>query len=165
MKKYSTRQLMKEYQLKEEEFTPLFHQYEALSQEISKPFDETEVVLRTLKKEGAKHFILTHRLTDSTWNLLKQFHLADCIEEVVGIDRNFPRKPAPDSLNDLITRYQMERAETIMIGDRCLDVEAGRNAGVVTCLYDIDQFLHDIPADYVIDNLIKILVIKDKTIK
>lgn len=27
-----------------------------------------------------------------------------------------------------------------MIGDRRLDIEAGKNAGVLTCLYDIDHF-------------------------
>lgn len=52
-----------------------------------------------------------------------------------------------------------------MIGDRRLDIEAGKNAGVLTCLYDIDHFLQDIPADYVVDDLLKILDIKEKAIK
>lgn len=163
MKKFSTRQLIQNYHLKEKEFTPLFHQYEALSQKNSQPFEETEKVLRTLKKQGTKQFVLTHRLTDSTWRLLQQFHLSDCIEEVVGIDRNFPRKPAPDSLNDLISRYQLVKAETLMIGDRSLDIKAGKNAGVLTCLYDKDHFLQEISADFVVDKLIEILDIKEKT--
>lgn len=165
MKKFSTRQLIKEYQLPEEQFTPLFHRYEAASQKISKPFAGTQEVLRLLKSQGAKHFILTHRLSTSTWGLLEQFDLADLIEEVIGIDRNFPRKPAPDSLNDLIQRHQLKKSETIMIGDRRLDIEAGKNAGVLTCLYDIDHFLQDIPTDYVVDDLLKILDIKEKAIK
>ncbi|MGX7036208.1 HAD-IA family hydrolase [Enterococcus hirae] len=165
MKKFSTRQLIKEYQLPEEQFTLLFHRYEAASQKISKPFAGTQEVLRLLKSQGAKHFILTHRLSTSTWGLLEQFDLADLIEEVIGIDRNFPRKPAPDSLNDLIQRHQLKKSETIMIGDRRLDIEAGKNAGVLTCLYDIDHFLQDIPADYVVDDLLKILDIKEKAIK
>ncbi|MBA5266329.1 HAD-IA family hydrolase [Enterococcus hirae] len=165
MKKFSTRQLIKEYQLPEEQFTPLFYRYEAASQKISKPFAGTQEVLRLLKSQGAKHFILTHRLSTSTWGLLEQFDLADLIEEVIGIDRNFPRKPAPDSLNDLIQRHQLKKSETIMIGDRRLDIEAGKNAGVLTCLYDIDHFLQDIPADYVVDDLLKILDIKENAIK
>ena len=97
--------------------------------------------------------------------LFRSFDLADLIEEVIGIDRNFPRKPAPDSLNDLIQRHQLKKSETIMIGDRRLDIEAGKNAGVLTCLYDIDHFLQDISADYVVDDLLKILDIKEKAIK
>ena len=165
MKKFSTRQLIKEYQLPEEQFTPLFHRYEAASQKIPKPFAGTQEVLRLLKSQGAEHFILTHRLSTSTWGLLEQFDLTDLIEEVIGIDRNFPRKPAPDSLNDLIQRHQLKKSETIMIGDRRLDIEAGKNAGVLTCLYDIDHFLQDISADYVVDDLLKILDIKEKAIK
>lgn len=162
MKKYSTHQLIKDYQLNDREFTPLFHYYEARSSKLSKPFDGAEEVLRTLKIQGATHFILTHRLTDSTWELLDAFQLSNHIKEVIGIDKNFPRKPAPDSLNDLINRHQLKKSETLMIGDRRLDIEAGRNAGVATCLFDTDHFLQDIPADYSIDHLTKILDIKEK---
>ncbi len=159
MKKFSTRQLREEYQLEEEEFTPLFHQYERESSLKPQPFAATEEVLHSLKKHGARHFILTHRLTESTWELLGNYGLTDLIEEVVGIDQNFPRKPSPDALNYLIERFEMKKSETMMIGDRRLDIEAGKRAGVLTCLYDIDHFLGEIPADYVIDDLRKILAI------
>ncbi|WP_165006309.1 MULTISPECIES: HAD-IA family hydrolase [unclassified Enterococcus] len=157
MKKHSTSQLRKEKQLTEEEFTPLFHQYEAKSQEISRPFKETQEVLHTLKQQGGRHFILTHRLTSSTWALLETFDLAHLIDEVVGIDQDFPRKPDPAALNHLIHRFQLERGKTMMIGDRRLDIEAGINAGVTTCLYDIDHFLGNIPASYIIGNLKEII--------
>jgi HAD superfamily hydrolase (TIGR01549 family) len=162
MKKHSTRQLVKDYQLNETEFTPLFHYYESQSPKLSQPFEGTKEVLKTLKKQGASHFILTHRLTESTWELLNKFQLSEYINEVVGIDRNFPRKPAPDSLNDLIKRHQLRKSETIMIGDRSLDIEAGKNAGVATCLFDNDHFLGDISADYMVDQLIKILDMTEK---
>lgn len=157
MKKHSTSQLRKEKQLTEEEFTPLFHQYEAKSQEISRPFKETQEVLHTLKQQGGRHFILTHRLTSSTWALLETFDLAHLIDEVVGIDQDFPRKPDPAALNHLIHRFQLERGKTMMIGDRRLDIEAGINAGVTTCLYDLDHFLGNIPASYIIGNLKEII--------
>ncbi len=141
MKKFSTRHLSEQHQLKEEVFMPLFHHYERESLLKPRPFEATEEVLSTLKKRGAKHFILTHRLTESTWRLLREYELAHFIEEVVGIDQNFPRKPSPESLNYLIERYEMQKAETMMIGDRQLDIEAGKRAGISTCLYDIDHFL------------------------
>lgn len=159
MKKFSIRQLREEYQLEEEEFTPLFHQYEREISLKPQPFAATEEVLCSLKKHGTRHFILTHRLAESTWELLGNYGLTDLIEEVVGIDQNFPRKPSPDALNYLIERFEMQKSETMMIGDRRLDIEAGKRAGVLTCLYDIDHFLGDISADYVIDDLRKILAI------
>lgn len=160
MKKYSTSYLINESNLNAREFNELFHRYEKESTEVSRPFPETKQVLEMLKDNGGRHFILTHRLTESTWGLLKEHRLAHLIEEVVGIDQDFPRKPDPASLNYLIDTFHLERTDTMMIGDRLLDIEAGKNAGVATCLYDIDHFLGEIPADYVVGNLNEILTLQ-----
>ncbi|MDQ8217349.1 HAD-IA family hydrolase [Enterococcus faecium] len=160
MKKYSTSYLINESNLNAREFNELFHRYEKESTEVSRPFPETKQVLEMLKDNGGRHFILTHRLTESTWGLLKEHRLAHLIEEVVGIDQDFPRKPDPASLNCLIDTFHLERTDTMMIGDRRLDIEAGKNAGVATCLYDIDHFLGEIPADYVVGNLNEILTLQ-----
>lgn len=160
MKKYSTSYLINESNLNAKEFNELFHRYEKESTEVSRPFPETKQVLEMLKDNGGRHFILTHRLTESTWGLLKEHRLAHLIEEVVGIDQDFPRKPNPASLNYLIDTFYLERTDTMMIGDRRLDIEAGKNAGVATCLYDIDHFLGEIPADYVVGNLNEILTLQ-----
>lgn len=160
MKKYSTSYLINESNLNAKEFNELFHRYEKESTEVSRPFPETKQVLEMLKDNGGRHFILTHRLTESTWGLLKEHRLAHLIEEVVGIDQDFPRKPNPASLNYLIDTFHLERTDTMMIGDRRLDIEAGKNAGVATCLYDIDHFLGGIPADYVVGNLNEILTLQ-----
>lgn len=160
MKKYSTSYLINESNLNAKEFNELFHRYEKESTEVSRPFPETKQVLEMLKDNGGRHFILTHRLTESTWGLLKEHRLAHLIEEVVGIDQDFPRKPDPASLNYLIDTFHLERTDTMMIGDRRLDIEAGKNAGVATCLYDIDHFLGEIPADYVVGNLNEILTLQ-----
>ncbi|MCD4886772.1 HAD-IA family hydrolase [Enterococcus faecium] len=160
MKKYSTSYLINESNLNAREFNELFHRYEKESTEVSRPFPETKQVLEMLKDNGGRHFILTHRLTESTWGLLKEHRLAHLIEEVVGIDQDVPRKPDPASLNYLIDTFHLERTDTMMIGDRRLDIEAGKNAGVATCLYDIDHFLGEIPADYVVGNLNEILTLQ-----
>ncbi|HBK6781869.1 TPA: HAD-IA family hydrolase [Enterococcus faecium] len=160
MKKYSTSYLINESNLNAREFNELFHRYEKESTEVSRPFPETKQVLEMLKDNGGRHFILTHRLTESTWGLLKEHRLAHLIEEVVGIDQDFPRKPDPASLNYLIDTFHLERTDTMTIGDRRLDIEAGKNAGVATCLYDIDHFLGEIPADYVVGNLNEILTLQ-----
>jgi HAD superfamily hydrolase (TIGR01509 family) len=157
MKKESTKSLREKFGLSDEAFTPLFHQYEKESGKTAQPFPETKLVLTQLKEQGKKHFVLTHRLTQSTWDLLAQYDMADLFEEVVGLDKSFPRKPDPASLNYLIRTHKMEKEQTIMIGDRYLDVEAGKRAGVRTCLYDRDHFLGSADADWTVDDLREIL--------
>ncbi|BDP53765.1 phosphoglycolate phosphatase [Enterococcus faecium] len=160
MKKYSTSYLINESNLNAREFNELFHRYEKESTEVSRPFPETKQVLEMLKDNGGRHFILTHRLTESTWGLLKEHRLAHLIEEVVGIDQDFPRKPDPASLNYLIDTFHLEGTVENTTAYMNLDIEAGKNAGVATCLYDIDHFLGEIPADYVVGNLNEILTLQ-----
>ena len=50
--------------------------------------------------------------------------------------QGFPRKPAPDMLLHLMERCHLSPDACMMIGDRPLDVQAGRGAGMLTCLVD-----------------------------
>lgn len=157
MKQRSTKELRETYSLTDEQFSPKFHSYEDSDSRTSPPFKEAKEVLEAIVKSGGKNYILTHRRTNSTWALLKQDNLDTFIEEVVGLDMDFPRKPNPTSLNYLINKYQLKHEETIMIGDRKLDIDAGSNARVATCLFDIDHFLGEIDSTYVVHNLRDIL--------
>lgn len=46
-----------------------------------------------------------------------------------------------------------------MIGDRTLDVLAGKNAGVQSIFYDLDYVLEDIQADYIVRTIPEMLEI------
>jgi len=92
--------------------------------------------------------ILSHRRQASTQALLKKEQLADLVTEVVGPENNFPRKPDPTSLNYLLKQYGLDPKKTVIIGDRALDVDAGKNAGVATIFFDNEDLLTDIQADY-----------------
>ncbi|MFV0559412.1 MAG: HAD-IA family hydrolase [Enterococcus sp.] len=162
MKKDSTKTLHERLGISAEEFNPPFHQYEAEESAVSKSFAETKEVLQAIQLAGGKNYILTHRVTASTWSLLKEEGMEQLVEDIVGIDMDFPRKPNPTSLNYLIEKHQLNKKETMMLGDRRLDIEAGINAGVDTCLYDIDHFLGEIPATYVVDDLRQVLPLMSK---
>jgi phosphoglycolate phosphatase-like HAD superfamily hydrolase len=50
-------------------------------------------------------------------------------------DDGYPRKPDPAAFEAALREYGLERAETIAIGDRDIDVLAGQAAGLFTCLF------------------------------
>ncbi|MEG0373214.1 MAG: HAD-IA family hydrolase, partial [Enterococcus sp.] len=79
------------------------------------------------------------------------------ITEVVGSDSAFPRKPNPSAINYFVEKYQLDRKQTFMIGDRKLDIEAGNNAKTNTVFYDLDHFKQEINATYRINNLKEML--------
>ncbi|MFC4771662.1 HAD-IA family hydrolase [Enterococcus hermanniensis] len=153
IKEESIRQMIIDWKLPVPDFYRVYHDYEAKQNKDSFPFNETREMLEELQAIGGQHFILTHRTVESTWSLLKRDGLEDLIVAIIGSDSNFPRKPDPTALNYLMETYQMDRAQTVMIGDRQLDIEAGNNAHVRTCFFDLDHFDQAINATYFINNL------------
>jgi HAD superfamily hydrolase (TIGR01549 family) len=135
-----------------------YHEIEHTIQREPLPFEETRAVIEELSKRGAKNFILTHR--DGTVSeFLAQDGLLDYFTEIINAKDGFPAKPAPDSLNYIIEKHHLKKPESVMVGDRSLDILAGKNAGIDTILYDIDGFLGEIPATYTVHHLKDILQI------
>lgn len=157
IKKESLGRLIKETGIEKAAFDDFFVPKEASRLAEIIPFSETKQVIEGLLEKGAQHFVLTHRKVASTKELLQRDGLLDDFVGILGEDSGFPRKPAPDAILHFVHQFELLPEETLMIGDRRLDVEAGRNAGVKTCLFDPDGFLGQIPADFHISSLEELL--------
>ena len=71
-------------------------------------------------------------------------------------DKTYPRKPAPDALLVLVERYSLDLSRSVMIGDRDIDVLAGRNAGMAGILIDDENFYPDLEVEHKVKSLIEI---------
>ena len=112
-------------------------------------FPEIKPILEKSISLGKKNYIYTHS-GDIVLDMLKNMGLDGCFSGIVTADHGFPQKPAPDALNALIARHQLDRAECVMIGDRELDVMAGVNAGIASIAMDPDGLCpKGLPAPYV----------------
>jgi len=104
----------------------------------AKPFSGVNELLDLALNNDGGNFLLTHR-DEQAKDLLAKFDLLDKFSGFVTSADKFPRKPKPDSLNWLKKTYDLSNDQTMMIGDRQLDVEAGNNANVFTALFDLDR--------------------------
>ena len=91
-------------------------------------------ILQMLKERGARHFIYTHR-GSSTVPILKNLGMYDYFTEIITAEDGYPRKPAPDAVNYFINKYHLDPKKTFYVGDRRIDMECGKNAGIGTILY------------------------------
>lgn len=66
------------------------------------------------------------------------------------------RKPKPGLIYQAAERYNIDIAESIMIGDSVSDIEAGKRAGCMTGYIGDVEFLGDVVPDYVGENLVDI---------
>lgn len=125
----------------EEETGFRFEDMKARYQEISggkkleiRPFPESVPVLARLAEQGCEHFVFTHR-GRTTLPVLGNTGLAPFFREVVSMEEGFPRKPAPDALLYLIGKYGLDPASTFYVGDRTLDMDCAKNAGIRGVLF------------------------------
>lgn len=107
------------------------------AEELEKPilFSGAKKVLKSLSVNGKKNFMISHR-NHQVLTILSAAEIDSYFTEVVTADNGFKRKPAPESINYLLSKYKLNPKKTVMIGDRSLDIEAGNAAGVETIYFD-----------------------------
>ena len=69
--------------------------------------------------------------------------MEDCFDDYVTSEDKFPGKPAPDAILTIMKRNHLEQAETIMVGDREIDGQSGKNAGISGALVNFYPRLPD----------------------
>lgn len=100
-----------------------------------RPFPGVKHVLQSVVHHGGMNLIATHRGKDSLLPMLKYHRLYSLFTDMLSIQDGFPRKPNPAMFTTLIERHGIKREETITIGDRDVDLEAGKAAGIRVILY------------------------------
>ncbi len=98
------------------------------------PIPHTKETLAFLQERNGQHFVVTHR-GESAYSMLKEQGLFPYFKEIITAADGFPRKPAPDAVNFLIEKYDLDRAHTYYVGDRIIDMECAKNAGIKGILY------------------------------
>jgi phosphoglycolate phosphatase-like HAD superfamily hydrolase len=84
---------------------------------------------------GGMNTIFTHRAHQSLRRFLDHHGITPLFADTLSVDAGYPRKPDPAGFITLIERHHMPRAEVLVIGDRDLDIQAGQEAGVQTCMF------------------------------
>ena len=115
-----------------------FRAFERLHFSLALPLPGIPEAMARLHAMGVRQMLLTHR-DQTALEGLKAHHLDVFLQDAVTAEMGFPRKPDPSGLRYLLDRAGISPEETVMVGDRPLDVQAGRAAGTKTCLLDPEK--------------------------
>ncbi|WP_181189909.1 HAD-IA family hydrolase [Bombilactobacillus bombi] len=113
-------------------------------------------VLREIIQKGGHNYLWTHR-DDLVLEILERQHIRQYFTAVISSQQHFERKPSPQALNYLVQTYNLKPDVSAMIGDRALDIQAGKNAGLQTIYYDVDNFHDSNGADQIVTQLPQII--------
>ena len=101
---------------------------------------------------GGTHSLVTHRSLAASLNGLKALGIAEYFAHPVTADDRLPRKPAPDMLLHLLKETGWSAGSCLMLGDRSIDTDAARAAGIAGCLIDPEHRFSDAQADIRLDS-------------
>lgn len=109
--------------------------YDAIGAAYQPPFPGVIDICQYMLANGGQNFIVTHRERESLQQLLATYVMADYFSDVIAQEDDYPRKPDPLSLETLLARHALPRETGLVIGDRPIDIQAGKNAGLRTCFF------------------------------
>ena len=114
-----------------EEIDRMFEQfkeyYGAHCAEKTKPYDGMVELLEKMKKQGVKLAVVSNKADYAVKALCEQY-FSGYFDEAVGERTGIARKPAPDTVNEVLKNLQIDKSKAVYIGDSEVDVQTARNA-------------------------------------
>ncbi len=144
---YALRTVALTYGVPVEEFATLYEAaYDRVDPALQPPFPHVVDVCGCIAEAGGRSFIVTHRGEASLVRLLEAHGMTQYFGDWITAEDQLPRKPDPTSLQVLMARHKLVASRCLVIGDRDLDIVAGRRAGVLTCYFGAES--HPTQADF-----------------
>lgn len=113
------------------------------------PFPGVREVCESIHVRDGLNIIITHRSVRTTQQLLDTHAMTTYFDDIFSVEQGYARKPDPAMALAALEKHSILPAETLFIGDRELDIQAGRAAGLRTCLFGQANLIT--PADIHID--------------
>ena len=133
---HCTTTLVEEYHLDRALFeAAAARNYERTDPADQPPFPGVKEVCEHICGAGGQNVIVTHRGPRGTGELLSAHGLSELFSGSITSVDGYPRKPDPAAFDAIIARHGLIRDQTMTIGDRDIDVLAGRSAGLFTCFF------------------------------
>jgi len=93
----------------------------------TKPYEGIMELLTDLQKQGVKLAVVSNKADYAVKALCEQY-FPGYFDEAVGERAGIARKPAPDTVNEVLKNLQIDKSQAVYIGDSEVDVQTAQNA-------------------------------------
>ncbi|MCI7803595.1 MAG: HAD-IIIA family hydrolase [Oscillospiraceae bacterium] len=93
------------------------------------PYDGIIELLKNLRTNGCLTAVVSNKADDAVQELCKKY-FDGLFDYAVGERSGILRKPAPDSVNEVLEKLNVSRENAVYIGDSDVDIMTARNAGM-----------------------------------
>ncbi len=120
--------------------------YKDHSRDATRPYDGVPQMLQKLRADGVKLAVVSNKVDSAVGELCRSYY-PGLFDAAVGEREGVRRKPAPDSVLQVLRELDVSADRAVYIGDSDVDVETGKNAGLpvisVTWGFRDEDFLRD----------------------
>ena len=95
----------------------------------TRPYDGINELICELRRSGCRTAVVSNK-DDSAVRALCETHFPGLFDAVVGSREGVRKKPAPDSVNEVLATLGFSREEAVYVGDSEVDLETAKNAGM-----------------------------------
>lgn len=95
----------------------------------TRPYAGIPELIRELRIVGCKTAVVSNK-DDYAVRELCELHFSNLFDAVVGSREGVHKKPAPDSVNEVLAQLGFSHREAIYIGDSEVDLQTAENAGM-----------------------------------
>ena len=97
----------------------------------TKPFPGIQDLLAKLHQEGIMLAVASNKFQEGTEHLIKEFFPEIPFVAVLGGRPDFPLKPDPEIVNEVLRKAGVEKKDAVMIGDSDTDMETAANGDIM----------------------------------
>lgn len=101
----------------------------------TRPYDGIPELLHSLRAAGCKTAVVSNKADYAVQELCRQY-FDGLFDLAVGERKNILKKPAPDSVYEVLRQLKVEKNYAVYVGDSEVDIETARNAGLHSIIVD-----------------------------
>lgn len=107
-------------------------EYESNVLYLTKPFDKTPELVKSLKEKNVKCAVLSNKPDNVTGPIVEQLFGKGAFDICRGAVPGVPIKPEPDAALAIMKEFGLNPEECLFVGDTYVDITTGKNAGMKT---------------------------------